>query len=100
MGVVKIIYYIRLYGIPDFLVLWTSYSLYKETARTMDEGLNMSLRVFTLIVGAAYMFYRVIELIINNRSKVIDLQLKEEELKKAVLENQLKELEIKQKQGD
>jgi cell division protein FtsL len=98
MGVVKFIYYIRLYGIPDFLVLWTSYSAVKEI-RTMDEGLNTSLRVFTLIVGAIYMMYRIFEMEIKNRIKVLDMRIKEEELRKAELDNQLKEIEIKQKQG-
>lgn len=65
----------------------------------MDEGLNISLRVFALVVGAIYMIYRIFEMEIKNRIKVLDMRIKEEELKKAVLDNQLKELEIKAKQG-
>jgi cell division protein FtsL len=65
----------------------------------MDEGLNISLRVFALVVGAIYMVYRIFEIEIKNRIKVLDMRIKEEELKKAVLDNQLKELEIKHKQG-
>lgn len=64
----------------------------------MDEGLNISLRVFALVVGAIYMIYRIFEMEIKNRIKVLDMRIKEEELKKAVLDNQLKELEIKAKQ--
>jgi hypothetical protein len=65
----------------------------------MDEGLNISLRVFALVVGAIYMVYRIFEIEIKNRIKVLDMRIKEEELKKVILDNQLKELEIKHKQG-
>lgn len=94
MGVIKIIQYIRFYGIPDFLVLWTSYSAYKEV-RTLDEGLNISLRVFALIIGAIYTVSRIRQLEIDNATKVINLRIKEEELRSITLDNQLKEKELK-----
>lgn len=93
MGVIKIIQYIRLYGLPDILVLWTSYSAYKEV-RTMDESLNLSLRVFALVIGAIYTISRIRQLEIDNATKVINLRIKEEELKSIILDNKLKEKEL------
>lgn len=97
MGAIKILHYIRLYGIPDFLLFYTSYSVIHET-RSMDEGLKASLQIFTLIVGACYMISRVRQIEINNRMKILELRLKEEELLAAELDNKLKSLDIEKKE--
>lgn len=94
MGAIKIIAWIRLYGIPELLIFYTSYSALKDM-KEIDTSLDMTLRVVALIAGIAYAVYRWVGLEIDNRRKTVELLIKEAELKSIELDNQLKEKEQK-----
>lgn len=88
---IKIIYYIRMYGIPELLVLFTTYKLTEEE---MDYRLSLGFRAVGLFVAVLYFVYKVYLTEIQSEKAKTELRIKQEELRSIELDNQLKEQEL------